>query len=223
MIRILLGDDHSIFREGLKRILAERQDMLIAGEGENGDEVLQLLHSSAVWDLLLLDVSMPGKNVLELVTEIHRRWPTLPILILTMHRDRELAIRFIRAGAKGFLTKDCGLGQLLRGIVKVAAGSRYIDEEVADFLLEHLAGDSGAAPPHALLSNREFTVLCRIASGQTVSQIASELSLSISAISSYRNRVLNKLKLDNNAQLTHYALKNDLLKSSDQAVLTRQP
>ncbi|MBF0144566.1 MAG: response regulator transcription factor [Magnetococcales bacterium] len=211
MIRILLADDHSIFREGLKRILAERQDMVIAGEVENGDEVVIRLQAEP-WDLLLLDVSMPGKNTLELVTLIHQQWPALPILILTMHRDRELAIRFIRAGARGFLTKDCGLEQLLHGIGRVAMGNRYIDEEMADDLMEHIANNNGDTPPHSLLSNREFTVLCRIASGQTVTRIAADLSLSISAISSYRNRLLTKLGLENNAQLTHYALKNNLVK-----------
>ncbi|MBF0294482.1 MAG: response regulator transcription factor [Magnetococcales bacterium] len=211
MIRILLADDHSIFREGLKRILSERDDMRITGEVDNGDLLLTTLRKGA-WDLVLLDVSMPGKSSLELVVQIRRLMPELPVLILTMHCDRMLASRFIRAGARGYLTKDCGLQQLLHAIRKVARGQRHLDEEVADIILDALGNASPDTPPHAGLSNREFTVLCRIASGQTVTRIAEELSLSVSAISSYRTRLLHKLGMENNAQLTHYAFKHDLIK-----------
>ncbi|MBF0400299.1 MAG: response regulator transcription factor [Magnetococcales bacterium] len=211
MIRILLADDHSIFREGLKKILSGYPDMVIAGEVENGDQVLAALQKEP-WDILLLDVSMPGKSALELVSQIRRLLPALPVMILTMHCDQALATRFIRAGAKGYLTKDCGLAQLLHALRKVAAGHRYVDAALADLILDHMSNINGEAPSHTLLSDREFTVLCRIASGQTVTQIAEALSLSISAISSYRSRLLQKLGLENNAQLTNYALKNNLVK-----------
>ncbi|MEO5340462.1 MAG: response regulator transcription factor [Magnetococcus sp. MYC-9] len=210
MIHILLADDHSIFREGLKKILSGSPDMIIAGEVESGDQVMAALQKGP-WDILLLDVSMPGKGALELVAQIRRLLPELPVMILTMHCDQALATRFIRAGARGYLTKDCGLSQLLQAIRKVAAGHRHVDTALADMILEHMSNHSDA-PPHTLLSDREFTVLCRIASGQTVTQIAEALALSVSAISSYRGRLLNKLGLENNAQLTHYALKNDLVK-----------
>lgn len=210
MIRILMADDHSLFRLGLKRVLADQASMRIEGEVDHGDLVMAALQKEA-WDLLLLDVSMPGKSVLELLPQIRRTFPELPVLILTMHRDPLMAMRFLRAGARGYLTKDCGLDEMILALRKVAAGRRHVDSELADLLLEQLdAGED--TPPHALLSNREYTVLCRIASGRTVSQISAELALSLSAVSSYRNRLLRKLGLENNAQLTHYALKNDLVK-----------
>ncbi|MBF0138000.1 MAG: response regulator transcription factor [Magnetococcus sp. DMHC-1] len=209
-IRILLADDHSIFRAGLKKILADQTDLCVTGEVDDGDQVLPTIKQGE-WDLLLLDISMPGKSALEIVTLCKKIRPDLPILILTMHRDQLMATRFIKAGARGYLTKDCGLDQLLLGMRKVAAGRRHMDPELADLIFEHMDGRI-ESPPHALLSDREYTVLCHIASGLTVTRIAEKLSLSVSAISSYRLRLLNKLGFENNAQLTRYALENNLLK-----------
>ncbi|MBF0144152.1 MAG: response regulator transcription factor [Magnetococcales bacterium] len=210
MIRILLADDHSIFRAGLKKILADQGDMLIAGEVDHGDRVIPALQREE-WNLLVLDVSMPGKGSLEIITHARRVKPELPILLLTMHRDHLMAARFLKAGARGYLTKDCGLDQLLLAIRKVASGRRCIDEELNDLIFDQLDGGDDA-PLHTRLSHREFTVLCSIASGLTVTRIADELALSVSAISSYRNRLLAKLGLENNAQLTRYALEHHLVK-----------
>ncbi|MEO5330931.1 MAG: response regulator transcription factor [Magnetococcus sp. YQC-5] len=209
MIRILLADDHSIFRAGLKKILADQTDIEVAGEVDNGDHVLAFLQNNSC-NLLVLDVSMPGKSCLEIIQHALRNNPTLPIMILTMHQDHLMATRFIKAGAKGYLTKDCGLDQLLKAIRRVAAGRRHIDEELTDLIFDQMEGGNETSC-HTMLSNREYTVLCRIASGLTVTQIADELSLSISSISSYRNRLLRKLNLENNAQLIRYAIENHLL------------
>ncbi|MBF0622556.1 MAG: response regulator transcription factor [Magnetococcales bacterium] len=209
MIDILLVDDHNIFREGLKKILNDLPDMAIAGEAKNGDEALKAINKKS-WDLVLMDVSMPGKSPLEILTHARRMKLSAPFLMLTMHHDELLAMRFIKAGAKGYLTKDCDLEILIKAIRKVATGGRHITPDLADRIFDAL--DSNLEQPrHTRLSHREFTVLCKIASGLTISAIAKELSISISTASTYRKRILEKMDMKNSAELTNYALKNDLV------------
>lgn len=209
MIRIFIVDDHKIFREGLKMILNEEVDLRVTGEAEDGDSGLRgLLHQE--WDVALLDVSLPGRGALEILEQVQRHKPGQPVLILTMHDDELLAMRFLKAGAMGFLTKDCDPMALMQAIRKAVGGRRHVSPDLAERMLDVWRTDVDT-PPHTLLSDREFTVLLRMASGRTISQIAEELAISPRTASTYRTRILRKLNLNTNAELTHYAFKYQLV------------
>ena len=209
MIRILVADDHAIVRQGLKQIVADTPDLVVTGEAERGREVLEKV-SKDDYDVVLLDITMPDKTGLEVLEELKRIKPDLPVLILSMHPEDQYAIRAIRAGASGYVTKAGVPDELVTAIRKVSIGGKYISPSLAEKLAVYL--ETGAERPlHQVLSDREYRVMCLIASGKTVKEIAEELFLSVKTVSTYRSRVLQKMKMKNNAQLTHYCVQNQLV------------
>ncbi len=209
MINILIADDHSVVRRGIKQILSEESDMQVSGEAANSSEIFALLDQKQ-WDLLILDITMPGRSGLDALIEIKQKKPDLRVLILSMHPEEEIAMRAIKTGADGYLNKDSVPGELIRAIRKVVTGGKYISSTLAESLIFATGKDSGKAP-HEELSEREFQVLCLLASGNTLSQIADKLSLSVKTISTYRTRILEKMELKSNVEITHYAIKNKLV------------
>ncbi len=209
MIRILLADDHSMFREGLKQILERSHDIRVVDEAGNGiDALAKMRHND--YDLALLDISMPGRSGLDILADIRREKPALPVLILSMHPEDQYALRVLKAGAAGYLTKESAADELITAIRRVAAGGRYISAAVADTLVDAI-GAPADRPAHEALSNREFQVLCMLAAGRGLREIADELILSEKTITTYRARILDKLHLRNNAELTRYAIDHGLV------------
>jgi two-component system, NarL family, invasion response regulator UvrY len=209
MIRILIADDHTLMREGLKQILATAGDMVVAGEASDGFQTLERVRGGE-WDLLLLDMSMPGRSGIELIKQIKSERPKLPILVLSMHKEEEYAVRSIRAGASGYLCKDSASQQLLSAIRAVAKGGRFISADVAtDLAFSLILRDD--RPPHAALSDREFLIFRKIANGEAITDIASELNLSAKTVSTYKTRVLQKMQMTKVAELIRYGLKHGLL------------
>jgi len=209
MIKILIADDHSVVRRGIKQILSEENDIQVLGEASNSDEILEQLYQNE-WDILILDLTMPGKNGLDSLIEIKQRKPELKVLILSMHPEEEIAIRALKTGASGYLNKDSMPGELIKAIRKIYSGGKYISGSLAESIVLSL-DKHNYKTPHEELSEREFQVLCLIASGHTLSQIADELSLSVKTISTYRTRILEKMNLKTNVELTHYAIKQKLV------------
>jgi two-component system, NarL family, invasion response regulator UvrY len=210
MIKILVADDHAIVREGLKQILADNSDMVVAGEAVDGQEVLAQIRKED-WDLILLDISMPGRGGIDTLKELKSEKPKLPVLVLSMYPEEQYAIRALKAGASGYLTKGSAPEELIEAIQKVSQGGRYISTSLAENLAFHLGGNSHK-PLQETLSDREYQVVLMIASGKTVSEIAKELSLSVKTISTNRVRALKKMGMKNNAELTFYAIKHGLVK-----------
>lgn len=209
MIRVLIADDHAILRRGLKQILAETEDMTVAGEAENSQQALQLVRE-ADWDVVLLDISMPDRSGIDTLKLIKKERPKLAVLMLSMHPENQYAIRALKAGASGYLTKQSAPAQLVTAIRHVAAGKKFVSPALAEELANAMGVDA-EKPLHETLSDREFQTLRLIASGKTLSGIATELCLSPKTISVYRSRLLEKLKLLNNSELTRYAIKNRLV------------
>ena len=209
MIKILIADDHAIVRRGLKQIVAEEPDMLVAGEAQNEEEVLALL-GSGEWDIVILDITMPGRSGLEVLRELRQMRPTLPVLMLSMHPEDQFAVRALKAGAAGYMTKEAAPDELVKAIRKVLEGGKYVSSALAEKLVRGLAPPSERVPLEAL-SEREYQVMKMIASGWTVSTIAEELKLSVKTVSTYRARILAKMRLRSNAELTHYAIQNGLV------------
>ncbi|MDA8077849.1 MAG: response regulator transcription factor [Nitrospiraceae bacterium] len=209
MIKILIADDHAIVREGLKQILAETPDMIVADEASNGQELIAKMEKSEV-DVVLLDISMPGRNGLEVLKQLKAERPRVSVLILSMYSEEQYAMRALRAGASGYLTKESAPDELIEAIRRVSKGRKYISPSVAEKLAVNLEPGT-EKPPHEILSDREYQVMCMIASGKTVKEIGDELQLSVKTISTYRSRILEKLDLRNNAALTHYAIQNRLV------------
>jgi len=209
MINILIADDHTIVRKGLKQILAETPDMVVADEASNGQEVLEKVRKSN-FDVVLLDISMPGRSGLDILKELKSERPKLPVLVLSMYPEEQYAVRVLRAGAAGYLTKESAPDELVVAMRKVAQGKKYVSPSLAEKLAFDLEMDS-TRPPHEVLSDREYQVLCMIASGKTVGEIAENLALSTKTISTYRARILEKMNMKNNAELTHYAIQNKLV------------
>ncbi len=209
MIKILLADDHTIFREGLKQIFEDTPDMEINGEASSPHEAINVLNRTDC-DLVLLDISFPGRSGLDILKQIKNLKPKLPVLILSMHPEADYGVRSLRAGANGYLTKASEMDELIKAIRKVARGKRYITPPLADKLALEL-GESGKKLPHERLTDREFQVLCLIASGKRIKDIADALSLSVKTVDTYRSRILKKMNLKNNVQLIRYALKNHLV------------
>ena len=209
MIRVLIADDHAIVRQGLKQILAETKDMVVAGEAETAHEALKLVRE-AEWDVALLDISMPDKSGIDTLKLIRKERPKLPVLMLSMHPEDHYAVRCLKAGASGYLTKQSAPVQLVRAIRQVASGRKYISPAVAEELANSF-GNEGDQPAHTTLSDREYQTLRLIATGHSLSEIAAQLSLSAKTVSVYRARLLEKLNLKNNADVAHYAVKNNLV------------
>lgn len=203
-IRILIADDHAIVRQGLQQILQEKYTSASFGEASTGNEVLDKIKKEK-WDLLILDITMPGRSCLEILKQIKLESIKVPVLILSMHSEDQYAIRMLKSGAAGYLTKESAAEELLNAIQRVLSGHKYINISIAEKLANNLETDVDK-PLHELMSDREFQVLCLIASGKTVSEIAFELSLSVATISTYRTRILDKLNMRTNAELTRYAI-----------------
>ncbi|MCZ4303113.1 response regulator transcription factor [Zoogloeaceae bacterium G21618-S1] len=208
-IRVMIADDHAIVRQGLRQILSDIEDMEVAGEACNGVEALQLSRESQ-WDVVLMDVSMPDRNGIDALKLIRKEQPKLPVLILSMYPEEQYAIRALKAGAAGYLTKQSAPEQLVTAIRQVASGKKYVSASLAMELADAIGEDTDR-PLHEKLSDREYQTLCMIASGKTLTQIADELNLSVKTISVYRARLLEKMRLRNNAELTHYGLKFGLV------------
>jgi two-component system, NarL family, invasion response regulator UvrY len=208
MIRVGIVDDHGIVRSGLRQFLSEEVDLRITGEARNGREALDLARGGEV-DVLLLDISMPDQGGVDALAAIKARFPQLPVLILSGFPEAQYATALLRQGASGYLNKDCDPDDIATAIRTVALGRRYITPAVAEMLADGLGGDD--RPPHELLSERELQVFLRLAQGQTVGQMAESMFLSVKTVSTYRTRVLEKLKLQTNSDLTYYALKNGLI------------
>ncbi|HEX7505044.1 MAG TPA: response regulator transcription factor [Syntrophales bacterium] len=208
-IRILIADDHPIVREGYKKILMSQPDMDVTGEAGNGQEVLDLTQKKD-FDLILLDISMPGRSGLEILKELKGQKPHLPVMILSIYPEEQYAVRAFRDGASGYLTKASTPKELISAIHKVSQGGRYVTEALAEKLTYFLHGDADKTP-HEKLSDREYQVMLLIASGKTVTQIADELCLSVKTISTYRRHILEKMQFTTNAEITMYAIQNKLL------------
>ncbi|MFQ6116263.1 MAG: response regulator [bacterium] len=209
MIRLLIADDHALFREGLKRIFAEYDDLVVAGEASNGMEVLSQVCEND-YDVVLLDISMPGRSGIDIIKQLKALEPEIRVLVLSMYSEEQYAFRALKAGASGYLTKNGASRDLINAIRKVSTGGKFISAAVAEQIAFDL--EKGAdEPPHKGLSDREFQVLCMIASGKTVKEIADELSLSVKTISTYRTRILEKMHMKNNAEITCYAIRNGLV------------
>jgi len=202
-------DDHAVVRRGLKAILAEEFSSAELGEAENAQEALQRIREQE-WDLILLDIAMPGRSGLEVLKQLNSSHPALPVLVLSMYPEEQYAVRVLRSGAAGYLTKEGAPEELVQAARKVLSGGRYVGATLAEKLALRLSG-GGEDQPHASLSDREFQVMCMIASGKTVSQIADELSLSVKTISTFRARILEKMSMATNTELVRYALENRLI------------
>jgi DNA-binding NarL/FixJ family response regulator len=208
-LRILIVDDHPIVRQGLKQTLADAADVGEIGEAADGQQALDLVRQSD-WDAVVLDIGLPGRGGIEILKDIKHERPRLPVLILSMHPEDQYAIRALRAGAGGYLTKEAATEKLLEAIRKITAGGRFITADLAERLAMELTVDV-AGPPHASLSDREFEVLRLIASGLSVGAIADRMALSVKTVSTYRARILEKMRMKNNAELMQYVLTNRLL------------
>ncbi len=209
MICVLIADDHAVVRRGLRQILAETPDIQVAAEANTPQEVLELVRKKR-FDAVVLDINLPGASGLTLLADLRRERPELPVLILTMYSEEQYAVRAIKAGAAGFLTKESAPDKLIEALRKVASGGRYVSAELAETLASVLAGDAKGAP-HERLTDREFEVMKLLASGKSVSQVARSLSLSVKTVSTHRTRILQKMGMKTNAELTHYAIKNQLV------------
>jgi DNA-binding NarL/FixJ family response regulator len=211
MIKVLIADDHSVVRRGIKQILSEENDMKVTGEARNSQEVIEMIGKEK-FDILVLDISMPGKSGLEVLNDIKKLQPNTPILILSMHPEEQFAIRALRSGASGYLTKDSAPEELVIAVKKIHGGGKYVSDSLAEVLAFDLEErGKGRVVPHENLSDREFQVMCLIAAGKSVKEIAKELFLSVKTISTYRARILEKMKMKSNSKLTYYAIQNKLI------------
>jgi len=208
-MRILIVDDHAVVRDGVKTIVAERYSEVVLGEASSASEALELARQQE-WDAVILDISLGGRSGLEILKELKQLRPKLPVLILSMHSEAQYARRAFKAGAAGYLTKDSSRAELVRAINKVIEGGRYVSGALAEKLVFDIERGTGG-PPHESLSDREFEVMCLIASGKTVTEISEVLSLSDKTISTYRARILEKMGMKTNAELTYYAIANKLV------------
>lgn len=209
MIRVLVADDHAILRRGLAQIISEAGDMQVCAEAETGAQAVRLAREHKV-DVLLLDITMPDRNGLDTLKQLKKENPKLAVLMLSMHPEEVYALRAIKGGASGYLTKQSAPALLVTAIRQVASGRRYISPAVAEALAGTIV-DGPERTPHATLSDREYETMRLIASGKTLTEIAAEMHLSVKTVSVYRARLLDKMHLKNNAELTHYALKNHLV------------
>lgn len=208
MTRVLIADDHAIVRKGLQQIVKEQAPMIEVDEASDGNQVLEKVNANGC-DVLVLDISMPGRSGLDILNEVRHLRPNLPVLILSMHPEEQYAIRVLKAGAAGYMTKDSALDELVGAIQRISSGGRYISPSLAEKLALGLSGQFDRLP-HETLSDREYTVLLGIGAGSSVGEIADELGLSVKTISTYRARILEKLDLKSNADLIRYVIDNQL-------------
>jgi len=213
MIRIVVADDHTIVREGLKQLLSATSDLSVVGEAQNGQEALERVRALD-FDVLLLDMSMPGKSGIELIKQVRAEKPKLRILVLSMHEEEQYAVRAIKAGAAGYLTKESATAQLVSAIRKVAGGGAFITDSVAQQLALG-AMPQAEGPPHSALSDREFQVFRELVSGKAVSDIAAQLNLSVKTVSTHKARIMQKMNMNNPAELIRYAIHHRLVDDPD--------
>lgn len=209
MTTVLIVDDHAVVRQGLKQILAKDLPSARIDEAGNADEALGMVLKND-YDLIMLDINMPGRSGLELLRDIKYQQPNLPVLVLSVHEEEQMGVRILKAGASGYVNKDAAPDDLAHAVMKVLAGGRYVSDALAERLVFDIQTNSGK-PPHQTLSDREFEVLCAIARGKAVSEIARDLSLSVKTVSTYRTRILDKMKMKTNAELMHYAVREGLV------------
>jgi DNA-binding NarL/FixJ family response regulator len=208
-IHVLIADDHAIVRQGLKQILSATDDLVVAGEADDGAEALHLAREQS-WDVFLLDVSMPNRNGIDTLKQLKKEFPRLPVLILSMHPEEQYAVRALKAGASGYLTKQSAPEQLVTAIRHVAKGKKYVSPAVAQQLAEAISDDNDKHP-HERITDREYQVLKLIASGNTLTQIAEELNLGVATVSTYRARLLEKMGLKSTAELIRYGFEHGLV------------
>lgn len=209
MIKILIADDHPIVRRGLRQILAEEPDVGVVGEAGTAQKVLELVRKQH-WDVVVLDITLPGKSGLDVLKELKQERPKLPVLVLSVHPEEQYAVRVLRAGAGGYMTKEKAPEELIKAITKVLQGGKYLSESLAEKLAFDLETDA-ERPLHETLSDREYQVMLMIASGKTATQISKKLHLSVKTISTYRARILEKMRMKSNAELMRYAIQNRLI------------
>jgi two-component system, NarL family, invasion response regulator UvrY len=209
MINILIADDHAIVREGLKQIVAEEPDIKVIGEAENANQVFELLKIKDI-NIIILDINMPGKSGLEALKDLRKDYPKIPVLILSMYSEDQYGLRALKAGASGFLKKVSAPEELVKAIRKIFYNGKYISAELADKLAENFENNRKSLS-HEQLSNRELQIMCEIGRGKSAEQMADDLSISIHTVYSYRNRILEKMKLKSNVELTQYVIKNKLI------------
>ena len=210
MLNIFIADDHEIVRRGLKQIVSDSSEMDVAGEAKTGEETVEIIREDGLYDVLVLDISMPGKSGVEVLKDIRSFNQSLPILMLSIHPESQYAIRTLKAGANGYLTKSSAPEELVSAIKKVASGGKYVSSDLAERLAGYATQDI-EKQPHELLSDREFQVLKMMASGKSLTQIGDELGLSPKTVSTYKRRIVKKMQMDTNAELTQYAIHNDLV------------
>jgi DNA-binding NarL/FixJ family response regulator len=209
MIRILVADDHAIVRRGLRQIVADESDMEVVGEAQTTQEILDLARQEE-WDVIVLNISMPGRGGFEALKALKQTHSKRPVLVLSMYPEDQFAVRAFRAGAAGYMTKESAPEELVQAVRKVVRGGKYVSPSLAEKLAAEL-GEDAERPPHEALSEREYHVLCLLASGKTVTQIAAEMSLSVKTISTYRARLLEKMRMKTNAEVTRYAIEHRLV------------
>ena len=209
MIRIVIADDHAIVRHGLRQLLSAETSMSIVGEAQNGNEVLELVRTTPV-DIVVLDITMPGRNGLDTLKELRRLYPRVAVIVLSMHPKDQYAVRVLKAGASGYLSKESAPEELVSAIKKVDRGEKYITHEMAELLADYIQRGTGEEP-HKQLSDREFEVLRMIGSGRGITEIAETLNLSVKTVSTYRSRIIEKTGLRSNAAMTRYVVEHRLL------------
>jgi DNA-binding NarL/FixJ family response regulator len=208
MTNILIADDHPIIRRGLKELLTENGNEIFVGEAQTSQEVLELIQRQD-WDMVVLDIAMPGRGGLDALKEIKRQRPRLPVLILSMYSEEQYGVRALRMGASGYMTKEVAPENFVSAVRKIMGGGIYITTNLSEKLAFDLR--RGDLAPHETLSDREYQVMCMIASGKAVSEIARDISLSVKTVSSYRTRILEKMEMKSNSELTYYTIKNKLI------------
>ena len=213
MIRVLIADDHAIVRDGLKQIFKETSDIIVAGEAANGTEVIEKIKFE-IFDLVVLDISMPGRGGLDVLKYIKLHNPTLPVLVLSMYSEDQYAVRVLKAGASGYMTKESASEELISAVRRIYDGHKYVSPNLAEKLADSLDKNHRKSG-HEALSDREFQVMQLIGSGMTVGEIAEELTLSIKTISTNRSRILEKMGMKNNAELICYAIRHNLVKQPE--------
>jgi two-component system, NarL family, invasion response regulator UvrY len=205
MIKVIVVDDHPVVRRGLKQIIEDEPDMKVAGEAKNAGECFSLVQKTDC-TLVLLDITLPDRNGFDVLKQLKYEYPNLPVIILSVHSEEQYGLRFIKAGASGYLMKEGAPEELVKAIRKVTAGGKYISASLAEKLVSYL--DACDKPPHENLSDREFQILCMIAQGKSLKNIADELCIGEKTVSTYRSRIMEKMKMCTNADLTRYALEN---------------
>lgn len=211
MINIIITDDHAVVRKGLKQIIEETPGFIVAGEASSGNELIEKVKEFR-YDVVILDISMPGKDGLDTLKELKQIAPELPVLVFTVYPEEQYAVRLLKAGASGYINKESKPEELINAIERVTRGRKYVSPRLAELLANNLDNTSpDETPLHDTLSDREFQVMCMIGSGKTPTQIAEELGLSINTISTYRIRILEKMRMRSSAEITLYAIKNRLV------------